>query len=125
MAADLIDITPFIERYMEISRKEGFKIHYFQGSSTSESFVETVKDKKPEISFIDGDHRILGALQDHMLAREYSKIIVHHDIFSDACQETTLLWNSLKRLENSKKHIEFIEQYPSVKGKYLGIGVFY
>jgi hypothetical protein len=32
-----------------------------------------VKEKQPEISFVDGDHRIVGALQDHMLVREYSK----------------------------------------------------
>jgi hypothetical protein len=98
---------------------------YFQGSSTSEKFINLINEKKPDISFIDGDHRIIGALQDHILVREHSKIIIHHDIFSDACLETVLLWNSLKKLEVGWNHVEFIEQYPSVKGRYLGIGVLY
>ncbi|OJV42828.1 MAG: hypothetical protein BGO29_06375 [Bacteroidales bacterium 36-12] len=125
IAIDLMEKTPFIERYIEISQNDNFEIHYFQGSSRSEQFIELIKKQKPEISFIDGDHRIMGALQDYMLVRDYSKIIVHHDIFSDACQETTFLWDCLKKLEKTKNYIEFIEQYPSVKGKYLGIGVLF
>jgi cephalosporin hydroxylase len=125
IAADIIEKTPFIERYIEISKKDGFEILYFQGSSTSDEFISLIHEKKPDISFIDGDHKIYGALQDHMLVRDYSKIIIHHDIFSNACPETTLLWNSLKELEAGHNYTEFIEQYQSVTGKYLGIGVLY
>jgi hypothetical protein len=125
IAADLIEKTPFVERYMEITKNSGFEIMYFQGSSTSEEFIKLVNDKKPEISFIDGDHRIIGALKDHMLVREYSEIIIHHDISSDTVPETTLLWNSLKKLEGGRKTVEFTDQYQSRKGKYFGIGVLY
>jgi hypothetical protein len=125
IAADLIEKTPFVERYMEITKNSGFEITYFRGSSASEEFIKLANDKKPEISFIDGDHRIIGALKDHMLVREYSEIIIHHDVSSDTVPETTLLWNSLKKLESGRKTAEFTDQYQSQKGKYFGIGVLY
>jgi hypothetical protein len=125
VAADIIEKTPFIERYMEITKNDGVEIVYFPGSSTSEHFIKLVKERKPDISFIDGDHTLVGALKDHMLVRPYSKVIIHHDISSDSCTETTLLWNSLKEFEKDRKKIEFIEQYQSVEGKYLGIGILY
>jgi hypothetical protein len=124
-AVDLIEKPPFVERYMELTKNSGFDILYYQGSSTSEDFIKLVNERKPEISFIDGDHRIVGALKDHMLVREFSEIIIHHDISSDTVPETTLLWNSLKKLESGRKSAEFTDQYQSQKGKYFGIGVLY
>ena len=122
-AVDLINKTPFIERYEKIAKESGIEINYFKGSSTSDEFKNLMKKLKPDISLIDGDHSIKGALQDHMLIRQFSKIIVHHDICSDTCPESTLLWNSLKQLEAGMDYIEFAEQYPSLKGNYFGIGV--
>jgi histidinol phosphatase-like PHP family hydrolase len=123
IAADLIRKTPFIERYEKIAKESGIEIIYFSGSSTSAEFAELIKKSPPDISLIDGDHSLSGALKDHMLIRKYSKIIVHHDICSDTCPESTLLWNSLKQLESGMNFIEFIEQYSSLKGNYFGIGV--
>jgi cephalosporin hydroxylase len=123
IAADIIAKTPFIERYSEIIKKDGLEIVYFQGFSTSNDFADLVGKKKPDIAFIDGDHTCIGVLQDHMLVREYSKIIVHHDISSDACSHTTFLWKCLKVLENTRDSIEFTDQYQSVNGRFLGIGV--
>jgi hypothetical protein len=58
-----------------------------------------------------------------MMARQSASIIVHHDISSDACPQTTLLWSALKELESEVfVAIDFVEQYPSVKGSFLGIG---
>lgn len=123
IAADLINKTPFIERYEAIVKNKGVDIIYYKGSSTSDEFVKLAKETKPDMSLIDGDHRIVGALQDHMLIRQLSKIIVHHDACADTCPETTLLWNSLKQLEVGMKFTEFFEQYPSLRGNYFGIGV--
>jgi cephalosporin hydroxylase len=125
IAVDIIAKTPFIERYSEIAKGEGIEIIYFQGFSTSNNFVDLVYIKKPDISFIDGDHSCFGAMQDHMLVRKYSKIIVHHDISSDVCTHTTFLWKSLKILETAKNNIEFTDQYQSVNGSFLGIGVLF
>jgi len=125
IAADLIEATPFIERYASIATEAGLEIIYFEGSSTSDEFIQMVTEYKPNITLIDGDHRISGALKDHMLVRKFSKIIVHHDVCSDTCPESTLLWNSLKQLESEMNHTEFIDQYPSLKGNYFGIGVLF
>jgi hypothetical protein len=125
IAADLIEESPFVERYIEIAKNKGFEISYFQGSSTSDEFIKLAHEKKPDISLIDGDHSIAGALQDHMLVRDFSKIIVHHDVSSDTVPETTLLWNCLKKLESGRKIAEFTDQYQSKQGKYFGIGVLY
>jgi hypothetical protein len=125
IAADLIEPTPFIERYREIANKEGLQIKYFQGSSTSEDFSKLINKEKPDVSFIDGDHSFLGALKDHLLVRNFSQVIIHHDIYSDSCPETTSLWSTLKTLEVCRKDAEFIEQYDSVNGKFLGIGILY
>ncbi|MDR1604981.1 MAG: hypothetical protein LBS10_09405, partial [Gracilibacteraceae bacterium] len=106
-------------------KKDDFEINYFQGSSQSEEFFNIIKEKRPDISFIDGDHRLIGALKDHMLVRTSSKIIIHHDICSDACPDLMFLWNVLKELEINKKNIEFTDQYLSVNGSFLGIGILY
>jgi cephalosporin hydroxylase len=125
IAADIIEKTPFIVRYMEIAKESGFEIIYFKGSSTSVDFEKLIKEQAPEIAFIDGDHTLAGALKDHLLARKYSRIIVHHDVFSYSCPDTTLLWDSLKELETKWETIEFVEQYKSVENPYLGIGILY
>jgi hypothetical protein len=125
IAVDLVEKTPFVERYAQTTQNSGFETMYFRGSSTSKEFIDLINEKKPDISFIDGDHRIFGVLQDHMSVRDYSKIIVHHDISSDVCPETTFLWNALKKLEYERDYVEFTDQYQSVRGKYLGIGVLY
>jgi hypothetical protein len=41
---------------------------------------------------------------------------------SDACKGVVSLWNKLK---NDKRfnNVEFIDQYDSVQGSYLGIGI--
>jgi hypothetical protein len=78
---------------------------------------------RPDFVFIDGDHSLRGALADHLLVREHARIIVHHDICSDACPDTTFLWEALKRLESHEfDFVEFVNQYPSVTGQFLGIG---
>jgi cephalosporin hydroxylase len=122
-AADLINKTPFIERYEKIASECGVEVNYFKGSSTSVDFKNLLNKIRPDITLIDGDHSIKGALADHMLIRQFSRIIVHHDICSDTCPESTLLWNSLKQLESGMNFYEFNEQYSSLKGNYFGIGV--
>ncbi len=123
VAADLIRETPFIERYAAIVKSEGIEIEYFKGSSTSDAFRDMVHRVKPALSLIDGDHSLSGALKDHILIRQVSKIIVHHDISSDTCPDSTLLWNSLKQLESQMTYTEFTEQYETLPGHYFGIGV--
>jgi hypothetical protein len=78
---------------------------------------------QPDFVFIDGDHTLSGALADHLLVRDHATIIAHHDICSQACPDTTLLWQTLRKLEAPIfEFYEFVDQYPSVQGAFLGIG---
>ncbi|OKO82321.1 hypothetical protein [Bradyrhizobium sp. NAS96.2] len=53
----------------------------------------------------------------------HARIIVHHDIHSQACPDTTWLWKALREFEApSFDAFEFTSQYASVNGSFLGIG---
>jgi hypothetical protein len=124
IAVDPVVQTPFIGAYFELlkvqTRIEPF---YLQAFSTSPLVGACVDQIKPDFVFIDGDHSLKGAMLDHLMIRQYAKIIVHHDIRSQACPDTTLLWQALKRLEAPLfESFEFTKQYNSVNGSFLGIG---
>jgi hypothetical protein len=119
VAVDPIAPTPFIKRYREAA---DFPVVYLQMLSTSRPFLDYARSAKPEVVFIDGDHRMAGVMTDHANARKYAKIIVHHDISSDACRDTTLFWQYLKLTEDRFESVDFTQQYESVRGSFLGIG---
>lgn len=130
IAIDPIEPTPFIDEYFKLLRDERgttrprIEPTYIQDLSTSPEVRCIVDRIKPDLVFIDGDHSLRGALADHMLVHDYAKIIVHHDVCSQACPDTTLLWNILKKLEGEKFEMsEFVGQDQSVMGNFLGIGV--
>ncbi|MBM5815609.1 MAG: class I SAM-dependent methyltransferase [Cyanobacteria bacterium K_Offshore_surface_m2_239] len=123
IAVDPIGETPMIKRYGEHLVGDGIDYQFIKDFSTGPVVKAVFEDRCPDFVFIDGDHSMRGALADHMLARQCARIIVHHDISSDACPETTALWQALKELERGVFAAEeFIDQYPSVKGSFLGIG---
>ena len=100
--------------------------------------------------FVDGNHKYGVALSDHRLADEAgARYIAHHDIVSQAC-DTRILWPRLVANDSHAlaKHAhpstasgsaaaglaaasyarrfrahEFVQQYRSVRGTFLGIGV--
>jgi hypothetical protein len=130
VAVDPIAPTPFIDTYFHLLRQEreagrsAVEALYMQAFSTSSVVREAVERIRPDFVFIDGDHRLAGALADHMLVRDHARIVVHHDISSQACPDTTFLWTVLKTLEAPVfDTVEFTEQYDSVSGQFLGIGV--
>jgi hypothetical protein len=130
IAVDPIEPSPFIEQYFGILEKEKIsgvnplKTFYLCEFSTSEKVKMLVDEMKPKFVFIDGDHQLKGALSDHMLIRDYANVIVHHDITSQACPEVARLWEILRKLERGTFDFwEFRDQYESVPGNFLGIGV--
>lgn len=123
IAIDPIGETPMLKLYGNHLAQRGVDYRFAKEFSPSPLVNDLFSNILPDFVFIDGDHSMVGALADHMLARQSAKIIVHHDIASDACPETTELWNALKKLESGTfTSIEFIDQYASVKGSFLGIG---
>lgn len=120
LAIDPITPTPFIEKYREISSTP---VHYIQNLSTSGQVGEYLRSFKPEMVFVDGDHSLQGVMFDHLLVRKRADIIVHHDVSSQACAGTTVFWNYVKQAESDFEAWEFTQQYESVAGNFLGIGV--
>ncbi|MCM2290913.1 class I SAM-dependent methyltransferase [Allorhizobium sp. BGMRC 0089] len=120
LAIDPVPATPFIKRYMEISDTP---VHYIQNLSTSRDVIDYLTCAKPSMVFIDGDHSMNGVMFDHLLVRKFADIIVHHDVASDACPATTLFWSYVKQAEDGFEASEFTQQYDSVPGNFLGIGV--
>jgi hypothetical protein len=120
LAIDPIPATPFVRRYMERSTTP---VHYIQNLSTSREVIDYLAYSKPDMVFIDGDHNLNGVMFDHLLVRKFANLIVHHDITSDACGGTTLFWNYAKQAEDGFECNEFTNQYASVSGNFLGIGV--
>jgi hypothetical protein len=128
-AVDPIEPTPFIEAYFDLLRGQAkasrspVQATYLCDLSTSLAVAGEADRIHPDFVFIDGDHGLRGALTDHMLARNYARIIVHHDVCSQACPDTTFLWEVLKTLEAHEfDFFDFVSQYPSVKGNFLGMG---
>jgi cephalosporin hydroxylase len=122
LAIDPIAPTPLIARYMQRHEDGDFGVEYVRDLSISAQFAALIDDRKPDIVFVDGDHTLRGALADHLLVREIANIVIHHDIASDACPDTTLLWKTLRMMERGWEFAEFTDQYASVPGSFLGIG---
>jgi cephalosporin hydroxylase len=123
IAIDPIGETPMVQSYGEHLVRQGIKYEFIKDYSTSHAVRSLFTKHNPDFVLIDGDHSMRGALADHMLVRDSAEIIVHHDISSDACPDTTALWQALKELEAAGfTATEFTDQYPSVDGSFLGIG---
>lgn len=120
LAIDPIAPTPFIKKYMEVSTTP---VQYIQNFSTSADVIAYLRICSPDIVFIDGDHSMKGVMFDHLLARQAAKIIVHHDIASRACPDSSLFWSYVRQAESDFEAVEFTQQYASVGANYLGIGV--
>jgi hypothetical protein len=123
-AIDPIEPSPFIQSWFALLRDETrIQATYLRDYSTSPAVKDAVDHIRPDMVFIDGDHGLRGALGDHMLVRDHAQIISHHDIFSQAWPDTTFLWETLKKLEaHDFEFSDFVAQYPSVGGNFLGIG---
>jgi len=113
-AVDLID-SP-VEEYCETIT------HFKKMDSHSETFKTFIKENHYDLIFIDGDHSYQGVKDDFLACKDSGKIFVFHDIISDACQGVVRFWNEMKQEPGYTFH-EFTDQYPEVKGNFLGIGV--
>jgi hypothetical protein len=118
IAVDPMPPSRLLRRYLELG-----KVEYVQCFSTDETFRKYVAEEAPDFVFIDGDHTLRVALHDYDVCSEVARYIGFHDIASDGCAETTQLWKFLKRHCQGYEFAEFVDQYPSVDGNFMGIGL--
>lgn len=120
-ASDLLPISPELGAYIEAIQPTG---QYMQIDSHSVEFIDHINNQFYDLVFIDGDHTYDGVKQDADITFNKSNIQVFHDISSLACPDVGRFWNEYKsKHEDTHNFLEFIDQYDSVDGTFLGIGV--
>jgi cephalosporin hydroxylase len=113
-ACDLIDMSSILTEY-----KNHSDFTYIKDNSANLN-KENAQDKI-DLILIDGDHSYNGVKIDFEKSLQYSpKYVVFHDIVSDACHGVVQFWGEIKK---NYKYYEFIDQYESVNGSFLGIGL--
>jgi hypothetical protein len=120
VAIDIVDIQGSLIDYCATENNYEF----IKMDSSSEDFIKYIDGKFFDLIFIDGDHSYEGVKKDAENTREISNIQVFHDIVNTACPGVVSYWEEIK--ETHKKIYDFYEfkdQYESVGGSFLGIGV--
>jgi hypothetical protein len=117
IAVDPIAPSPLMRYYCDLGRAK-----YRQCLSTSETFKALIATERPDFVFIDGDHSLRGVMNDFHVCSSSANLIAFHDIASDGCVDTTLFWSFLKRHAAVFDSFEFVDQYDSVVGSFMGIG---
>lgn len=119
-AIDIIECPPLISNYIQFNTNTEFR----NLNSLSDEYKNFVSTKHFNLAFIDGDHSYEGVKKDAENLRPYSDIQVFHDISSDACPGVFQYWEELKNtMSDVYDFYEFTNQYESVSGSFLGIGV--
>jgi len=121
VALDIIDENVNL---LEYRRACPGTVEYLLLNSLSPDFNQYMENRFFVLVLIDGDHSYDAVKSDSEKTFERSNIQVFHDTFSDACQGVVEYWAEYK-VQNGTTHdfYEFTEQYESVSGNFLGIGV--
>lgn len=113
VAVDLIDRPDLLAGY-----------RYRQQDSQSKVFLQWLRKQFFDCIFIDGDHGYQGVKNDAESTIERCNVQVFHDISSDSCIDVGLYWREHKEAyKDTHDFFEFVDQYDSVEGSFLGIGV--
>ncbi|MEY4334643.1 MAG: hypothetical protein RLZZ196_3393 [Bacteroidota bacterium] len=120
VAIDIIDPNESLKIYTSCTDGVEFK----NINSGSSDFKNYISNNFFDLIFIDGDHSYEFVKNDAEITRDFCNIQVFHDIVNDACPGVGVYWNEIKdsysRIYN---FYDFIDQYDSVSGTYLGIGM--
>jgi cephalosporin hydroxylase len=120
VAVDIIEIPELLNNYVAFNNKATF----MRSDSTGNDFSTWVQGQFFDLAFIDGDHSYEGVKSDGETMRDLCNVQVYHDITSDPCPGVGQYWRELREgYSDIYDFYEFTEQYESVNGTYLGIGV--
>jgi cephalosporin hydroxylase len=115
-ACDTIPKPEILKKYSEYNN-----FNYIESSSQNINYLKQNLPNQIDFIFVDGDHTYEGVKNDYELALSLNpKYITFHDISNQVCPGVVTLWNQIK---NNYKYYEFTDQYDSVNGSFLGIGV--
>lgn len=121
---DTIEESNLMVAFRELHPEIEF--YYLQKNSRSQEFKDFCSSFMADLVLIDGDHSYDGVKNDFFIVKDISKIIVQHDVANlhPECKGTVAFWKETKNNYSVGFEIsEFIDQYDSVDGSYLGIGV--
>lgn len=125
-ANDFIDPSEILDSYQ--NKFEGNPFSYLQMDSNNVWMPYNLGSRIPkpvpqiDMVFIDGCHLYWCVKEDYQRALNLgAKYIVFHDIVSQTSLPSKLAWQDIKKKHN--KTFEFIDQYDSIRGKFMGIGV--
>ncbi len=119
-AIDIIPLPDILSLYLSSSPYANF----IQVDSSSEQFKTFIENNFFDLVFIDGNHEYDFVKKDAENTRESCNIQVFHDTVNDACPGVGMYWNELKESHNKLyDFFDFTDQYDSVNGNFLGIGL--
>lgn len=120
VAVDIIDANDLLKKYIEKTSEASF----LNLNSGSLQFKQFINNNFFDLIFIDGDHSYDFVKNDAEITRDFCNIQVFHDTVNEACPGVGVYWTEIK---NTHSHLydfyDFDDQYDSVQGSYLGIGV--